>query len=336
MILNNTEVVSQTSAINKVPSKPGLMGALGLYRSETAGSDAVTFDVRENNFHVLDDHLRNAAQRNSSPDTSYDIHTLALPHFPLSKTIGREKLAAVRQFDSTTEQTVANAVASELEMQAELHDLHEEYMLAQMTVNGVLPTDHYGTFSMATEFNVSRPTQTLAYTNPGDILTGLRQAQKKAKEGLTSGGRVGGYVMLCGEDLFEFLINSGDVVRAYELNMSQPNPLLNQIGEVGNGYQAFVLGNTTFILYDDSFTQKDGTPVQPLEDAKGVFLPRGVLGKTFYGPESTLAGLSAGGAKRFARSYMDPQGRYVEVSSEQNTLPILEQFAATVEVDFTP
>ena len=34
-ILNNTQVVDQTSAIERIPFQPGLIGSLGLYRGET-------------------------------------------------------------------------------------------------------------------------------------------------------------------------------------------------------------------------------------------------------------------------------------------------------------
>ncbi|WP_280554360.1 major capsid protein [Halomonas sp. 25-S5] len=335
-ILDNTKVIDQTSAISKVPFKPGLMGALGMYRAETVGSDAISFDVRDNSFHVLDDHLRNVAQKNTTPENGFDIHTIAIPHYPVERTIGREKLAGVRGFNSQQEETVSAAVANELETQAEMHDLHEEFMLSQMTISGVVPTDHFGSIDMAAEFGVTRPTESFTYTNPGDTLASLRSAQKKAKAGLNNGGRVQGYIMLAGEDLFEWMIRNGDVVRAYELNLASPNPLLGELGEIANGYSTFKIGNTTVVLYDDSFGLKDGTSVQPLAADSGVLLPRTTLGRVFYGPESTLSGLGRGGAKRFARSYRDPKDRYIEVSSEQNTLPVLEQFGATVEISFTP
>ena len=41
----------------------------------------------------------------------YDIHTLAIPHYPISNTIGREKLAGIRGFGKEAEMTVAAAVA---------------------------------------------------------------------------------------------------------------------------------------------------------------------------------------------------------------------------------
>ena len=79
-ILNNTQVVDRTTAIERIPFKNGLIGALDLYRTEQVRTDVVTFDVRENNFAILDDHLRNVAQKNSTEDAPFKVHTLPVPH----------------------------------------------------------------------------------------------------------------------------------------------------------------------------------------------------------------------------------------------------------------
>lgn len=326
-ILNNTQVVDQTSAIERIPFQPGLIGSLGLYRGETVRTDAVSFDVRENSLAILDDHLRNVAQKNSTEDSPFDIHTLAIPHYPIVKTLGREKLAGVRAFGSEGEAIVAQAVAQELERQAQRHDVHEEYLKAQMTLNGVVATANYGTINMATEFGVTRPTQTIASAS---VLADLRAAQAKSRAGLMNGGRVQGYILFAGADLFATIIASADVATAYQFSQASGNPLRNELGSVANGYTMFRFGNVDVVLYDDTFTTKTGAVVTVLADDAGVLVPRTELGVSFYGPASTLSGLGGVGSRRFASTYRDPKDRYIEVESEQSTLVINEQFGATV------
>lgn len=327
MILNNSQVIDQTTAIERIPFKPGLIGALNLYKPETVRTDAITFDVRENSLAILDDHLRNVGQKNSTEDQPYDIHTLAIPHYPISKSIGREKLAGVRAFGKEGEAIVANAVAQELEAQAERHDVHEEYLKAAMTLSGVVVTAHYGTINMATEFGVVRPTQALT---PATLLADIRSAMAKSKAGLKTGGRIQGYVALVGADLFETILTSADVKTAYQFSQANGNPLRNELGVVANGYTIFRFGNVDFILYDDTFTTKTGATVSVLADDAGVLVPRTTIGRTFYGPASTLSGLGGVGSRRFAQTYRDAKDRWIEVDSEQSTLVINEQFGATV------
>lgn len=328
-ILNNTQVVDRTSAIERIPFEQGLIGALGLYRTEQVRTDTITFDVRETSFAILDDHLRNVAQKNGSEDTPFKMHTLPVPHYPIVKTLGREKLAGVRGFDKESEQIISQAIANELQKQATRHDVHEEYLKAQMTLNGVVVTNNYGTINMATEFGVTRPTQAIA---PATVLADLQSAMAKSKANLKTGGRVSGYVLFASPALFASIILSEDIKTAYQFSQASGNPLRNELGSVANGYTMFRFGNVDVVLYDDSFTAKDGSPLNVLVDGKGVLVPRTELGATVYAPASTLSGLGSIGSKRFAQTYRDPKDRYVEVESEQSTLVINEQFGATVEI----
>ena len=327
------EVIDQTSAIERVPMKPGLIGALGLFADEVVATDAVSFDVRDNQLGLLDDHLRNVDQKNGNEDEPFAVHTLAIPHYPIAKTIGREKLAGLRAFGQEGELLIAQAVAGELERQAERHDIQEEYLKAAMVLQGVVVTNNYGTINMATEFGVTRPTVNIGTAD--SVAAKLREATNTSKGALRTGGRVAGYVLFAGVELFERILTSSDVAQAYAHTGSGSNPLLNELGSVASGYTSFRFGNVDVVLYDDTFTNKAGQAVSVLDSNKGVLVPRTRIGRTFYGPSSTLSGLGKFGSKRFAQSYRDPKDRYVEVESEQSTLVINEQYGATVLVTFT-
>ena len=328
-ILNNTSVADRTSAIERIPFKQGLIGSLDLYRTEVVRTDTITFDVKETSFAILDDHLRNVAQKNSNEGVPFKMHTLPVPHYPVVKTLGREKLAGVRGFDRESEEIIGNAIAAELEAQAERHDIHEEYLKAQMTLNGVVVTQNYGTIDMAAEFGVTRPTQTVAAAS---VLADIQSAMSKSKKNLFTGGRVAGYVLFASPTLFNAIIKSPDVAQAYQMSQAGANPLRNELGTVANGYSMFRYGNVDVILYDDAFQDKVGNTITVLAANKGVLVPRTKLGATVYAPASTLSGLGKVGSKRFAQTYRDAKDRYIEVESEQSTLVINEQFGATVEI----
>lgn len=324
------EVIDQTQAIERIPMKPGLIGSLGLFAEEVVATDAISFDVRENTLGLLDDHLRNVAQKNGNEDQPFSVHTLAIPHYPIAKTIGREKLAGVRAFGQEGELVIAQAVAGELTRQAERHDVQEEYLKAAMVLQGVVVTNNYGTINMATEFGVTRPTQAIPANGVG-LAAAIRAATNTSKTNLKTGGRVAGYVLFAGVEMFEAILTSPEVAAAYGFTgATGNNPLLNELGSVAAGYTAFRFGNVDIVLYDDTFTNKAGASVSVLASDEGVLVPRTVLGRTFYGPSSTLSGLGSFGSRRFAQSYRDPKDRYVEVESEQSTLVINEQFGATV------
>lgn len=330
MILDNSKVVDQTAAINRVETVPSLISSLGLFRDSTVGSDAITFDVKANSLTVLDDSLRNTRNKNSMEDQEFDMHTLAIPHYAIENTIGRTQLAGVRGFGAETEKAVNVAVAEELVRQAERHDNHEEYLKALMLFKGQIDTNFYGSIDMAAEFNVTRPTNTIAAAD--DLAAKLRAIVKQSKDALKNGGRVRGYMLFAGADLFDLIAGHADAKAAFTGAGYGNNPLLNELGEAGAGYSMFRLGNVDVILYDDTFTKADGTAVEMLANNAGLLVPRTEIGSAFFGPVSKLSGVGSMGAKRFASSYRDPKDRYIEVESEQNTLVVNQQYGATVAI----
>lgn len=327
-ILNNTQVVDRTSAINIIPFKPSLIGALNLFRTETVGSDAITFDVKDNALHVLADHLRNTDGKNTLDPTQFDIHTLAIPHYPIETTISRNKLAGLRGFGKDTENAIESAVSGELERHVEMHDNHLEYLQALMVCQGKIDTTFFGSIDMEAEFGIERTP--IAFDFSGEMEAQLRAAQKVAKDGMTNGGRVSGWIVLAGVTWFNSFMASQSVKEGFQF--VGDSPLRNQLGEVAGGYSMYRYGNVDVVLYDDTFTLKDGSTVQPLGDAEARLIPRTTLGSQFFGPVSKLSGVGSAGAKRFASSYRDPKDRYVELESEQNTLVVMEQIAAVVEL----
>ena len=89
-VLNNTQVQDRTEAINFVKPIPTLLGSLGFFREEFVGSDAITFDVKDNALFVLADQGRNTKDKNSNGIDKYDIHTMAIPHYPIESVVSRK------------------------------------------------------------------------------------------------------------------------------------------------------------------------------------------------------------------------------------------------------
>lgn len=334
--LDSNQVVDRTEAINKIPSKPGLIQSLGFFKTRNVAKDTITFDVRDGAVSTLSDKLRSTSDKNTREEQPYDVHTLAIPHFPVESTISRDQIAGVRGFGSDFERSVASALAEHLEDHQSAIDYHVEYQQAKMLFDAQLVTDHYGTYDMATELGVAQGTKTLSYAAEGDTLRQFREMQSAAKSGLLGGG-ARGYYFLAGEEMYEWLLANADVREAMKHTAWQgANPILGEVDqEVAAGYQAFRLGNTTVVLYDDSFTLADGSQDAPLASTAGLFVPRAEIGKQFFGPENTLSGLSGGGQRAFSRTYRDHMDRFVNVNSETNSLPITEAVASTIKVDFT-
>ena len=322
-ILNNTQVVDRTEAINLINPVPQLIGSLGVFKAAPVATNVIQFDYKEETFNILSDKQRNTAGKNSMAAESYALHSLPVPHYPIENSLTYTELSGIRGFGIDTERAIEVAVADELERQAVRHDVHNEYLRAAMLLNGEVVTSNFGTINVYTEFNVTRQTQAVDMT--AGVLTGFLAATQKAKKG----SQVRGYVCLSCATFFNTLINSAEVKAAYANSQANGNPLRNEMGEVMAGYTVFRYGNIDFILYTDEFSSGSGA-ITILADDEAVLFPRATLGNEWYGPVSKLSGIGASGAKRFASSYRDPKDRYVDVESEQNTLILTTQCAASV------
>ena len=326
-ILNNTQVVDRTEAINLIKPVPQLIGSLGLFKPTPVATNVIQFDYKEDTFNILSDKQRNTTGKNAMATESYRLHSLPIPHYPIENSITYTELSGIRGFGIDTEKTIETAVADELERQATRHDVHNEYLRAAMLLNGEVVTTHFGTINVYSEFGVTR--QTEAVNMASGVLSGFLSATQKAKKGLKNGSQVRGYLCLCGATFFNALINSAEVKVAYANSQANGNPLRNEFWEVMAGYTVFRYGNIDFVLYADEFTDNSGM-VTVLDPDKAVLFPRATLGNEWYGPVSKLSGIGASGAKRFASSYRDPKDRFVDVESEQNTLVLTTQCAASV------
>ena len=326
-ILNNTQVVDRTEAINLVKPIPQLISSLGLFKAAPVATNVIQFDYKEDTFNILSDKQRNTVGKNVMTPESYQLHSLPIPHYPVENSLTYTELSGIRGFGIDTERTIETAVADELERQSLRHDIHNEYLRAAMLLNGQVVTTHFGTIDVYNEFGVTR--QTEAINMGSGVLSGFLSATQKAKRGLKNGSQVRGYICLCGASFFNQMINTAEVKAAYTNSQSNGNPLRNELWEAMSGYTVFRYGNIDFVLYTDEFTDGSGL-ITILDHDKAVLFPRATLGNEWYGPVSKLSGIGASGAKRFASSYRDPKDRFVDVESEQNTLVLTTQCAASV------
>lgn len=326
-ILNNTQVVDQTDGINLVPEVPQLIGSLGLFKAAPVAANVITFDYKEEVFNILQDKVRNTTGKNAMPAESFKVHSLQIPHYPIEQSLTYGQLSGIRGFNTDSERAIETAVADELERQSTRHDVHNEYLRAAMLLNGEVVTSNFGTINVYTEFGVTRQTQAINMTS--GVLTSVLAATQKARKGLKNGSPVRGYLCFCGAGFFNSLINAPEIKAAYANSQASGNPLRNELGLAMAGYTVFRYGNVDFVLYTDEFTTASGT-VSVLGADAAVMVPRAEIGVEWYGPVSKLSGIGASGAKRFASSYRDPKDRFVDVESEQNTLVLVTQAAASV------
>ena len=77
-ILNNTQVVDRTEAINLVKPVPQLISSLGLFKAAPVATNVIQFDYKEDTFNILSDKQRNTVGKNVMTPESYQLHSLPI------------------------------------------------------------------------------------------------------------------------------------------------------------------------------------------------------------------------------------------------------------------
>lgn len=329
---NSTKVVDRTGSINKIKTLPSLYTSLGLFEEIGTVADSITFDVRDNSFFVLDDHLRNTKDVNGLDERPYDVHTMPIGHFPVETTITRNQLANQRGFGENGLPSVAGAIASELEQHATTHEYHRDYMFNR-ALNGSVPYTKLPSVNLYTEFGVTKPTLSMDLgVSTTAVQAKVREATRMSKAGLTNGGHVRGFYGFCSVSFFEALVGHEKVEQAYLNFQGAPNPLRDYLGDVAEQYQVFKFGGVTWIAADDTYSKADGSTVDGIADDTALLVPNTRIGRAYFGPSKTLSGLGGVGQRVFARTYRDERDRFIIAESEANILPVVEQIGSIVEL----
>lgn len=332
---NSVKVVDRTEAINNIETIPSLFTSLGIMEEIGVAADSITFDVRDNYLAVLNDHKRNVAQVNGLEEKVYDVHTLAIGHFPIETTITREQLAQNRGFNKAGRDSVAEAVVSELEYHAEQHEYHRDFMFAR-ALNGEVAYTNFPSVNFYTEFGIVKPTESIDLSSTtAEINAMLNSAMRKSKDGYKAGGRIRGFYGLCSPEFFDDLMQAPTFRELYTSVDAAPNPLRDMLPQIAGQYRSFSFGGVTWIQVDDEYTQRAGSKVPAIAAGKALLVPNAPLGKVYYGPSKVLSGLGQSGQRVFASTYRDERDRFILCESEANILPIVEQIGAIVELTNT-
>ncbi|WP_372437367.1 major capsid protein [Pseudomonas chlororaphis subsp. aureofaciens] len=315
-------VANLTAAVNKLPSIPGKVGAMGLFDEKGVTSTSVIIDEREGRLVLVPNTSRNddPAPIKGSKRKRKTFETL---HLPLNRPILPSQLQGVAAFgQESATAPVATVINDNLQELKNSIEATREFQRVGALRGKLLDADGEVITDLFKEFEVSQKKITVALGNAG---TNVRKAcldAKRYSESKLGGVMVTGFRALCGPDWFDAMIDHEKVKAAFA-NYQEAQDRLG--GDVRSG---FTFGGIEFIEYDVTVS---GQRFIPADIAQVFPVARGVF-RMFNAPANYNETVNTIGQPFYSKAEERKMGKGWDLEAQANPLAMCLFPEALVEL----
>lgn len=316
-----------TDAFIKMAYAPARVGQLGYFRSQGVSTTSVLVEWKNDQLALIQTSPRGGVG-SSKGNVKRNLQAIAIPHLEKNANILADEVQGVRVFGSEDNTEAVQAKVNE--RLAELRQDHEltwEHMRISAIQGKVLDADASVLLNLFTTFNVSQSTGTVSpnsSTDEGDALRGEIVAIQRSIEGVLGATPIAGFRAFCGPTFFDTLRADLGVVQT--LRYADPASLLRQgansrVFEFGGVVWEEYRGGTSYIAADEAYVVPEGPAVD-------IF-------RQYNAPADFIGTVNTLGLPLYARTYPDPEERFVKLHTQSNPLFICLRPDAVVKVTLT-
>jgi hypothetical protein len=335
------DVVTMTAAIEKLPSVPGFLGGLGLFKASSVPTTSVMVEERSGKLYIL-----NTAQRGSQKQTpegyntaskgTRKVRTFAIPHVPMFDEVLAESYQNVRAFGTEDQlEGPQSAVNDKLEVMKQSHEMTWEWHRAGCIKGLVLDADLSTIYDYFAEFGLSQTVQNFDFTDagtfdsadPSEIMIQNCLNLQRTMKSLLGGTPMKGIMVLAGDNWFDAFVQHSTVRRAYELYNAN-----SWAREVKGDDVGFEFGGITFKNYNDYIGT---TEFQDTNTATAIPLGIPDLFEEIAGPGDMMECVNTKGKPLYAKQEDLPFGKGVRLHTQSNVLMICNRPGVIVKLTKT-
>jgi len=324
-------LVATTEALRLIPQTYGRIRNSGIFRDEPVAYTTVRI-VRE--FDTLS--VVPLASRGSGGAAlkrpTRDAIFLDIGHLPLVSKVEadavRERLGWGTNVSDMAD-AIAPAVAQELQAHRNAHAITHELWLAHALKGKLLDADGTEIYDFFSVFSVTQNTKALALSASTTKMRTECVSIARMIEDALGADIATGSALWCSRSFFDAFIEHSQVKAAY----SGYAEASQKIG--GDLRTGFVFGGLTISEYHAII---NGSTLIP--EGEAIAFPLGTQNtfSTYWGPSNlqSMQNIGAvGTVGPFALQTLDEKGRFVEVNSEMNILPLCKRPGCLVKVTMT-
>jgi len=322
-------LVTMTKGINVIPNNYGRIRELGLFRDEGITQRTVVFDEDNGVLNLLKTQPWGAPAAVNKRGKG-KTRSFAIPHIPLDDRISPSDFQGVRQFDTAGLPATLNSVMGKvLGGMRNKHAITLEHLRMGAVKGVILDSDASTLYDLFTEFGISQEVVDMGFdVQTTVVIDKCRQICRYIEDHLF-GEVMTGVHCLCDRVFFDALISHPYVEKFYVGHAA----FLSNAGIGTDPRKGFFFGGITFEEYSGTATDADGNARPFIAEGEAHFFPKGTMGSfvNYYAPADYIETVNTMGMPLYAKQVMEKAGRWVDVLTESNPLPLCRRPAFLVK-----
>lgn len=317
------ELTDWTEEINIIPNSWGTIQALGIFQDEPVAEHSVTFEKITKDGALIVDRVR-GDRSNVNKDYAREVHSFAVPHFPLSDYISPNDIQGKRAYGNPNAAEALSFVRErKMERIMRDHAWTLEAARAQaLTLGTVYAPNGTVAQNWYTEFGKTQQTVNFQFTSSTlDVVAGVESVIAAIQD---NGGMVtlSGVAFLCSPTWFATFIAHNKVQTAYTYFTStgQANPLRERLAPTAAaantlaGHRTFEYAGAVFIEMRDAY---NGVPLIPVDTAVAVPLGTDYF-RTYISPANRFFTVNTLGERVYFFETPSLDGTEIKIDTEAN------------------
>lgn len=311
-------LAEMTQAINILPNLYTSLGEIGLFEFEGVTQRSVIIEQTEGKLSLLPSQPWGAPATVGSRE-GRSMRSFAVPHIPHDDAITVADVQGIRAVGSDDPEQVAAVMNRKLRLMRRKHAATREYMEIN-ALRGIVK-DGAGTtlYNYFTEFSLAQISVDFVLGTAGTNVQGkCRDVLRNMEDNLLGETMTSAHALVSGE-FFDKLIGHPKAEDAYKYFTSAGgNPLREDMR------RRFPFMGIMFEEYRGSVTLSNGTTERLIPAGEGICFPIGTMDTfTTYGaPANLLETANTVGQEIYARQMIEPKGRWIDLMTEANILPV--------------
>jgi len=323
-----------TAAIQRFPHAPTIINNMGLFREIPVNSTNIVIE-EQNGMLTLVPTTKRGGPGIPSQDPKRAVRSFRVPHIQLDDAVMADDALNVRSFGSADAMSgVGEIISRKLETMRRSIDVTDEWLRSQ-ALNGIIvyPTGSVdATLNLFTEFGTSLQTVALLLSTSTTAVAALAASIRDAIETAMGSTPYTGIVCLCSKLLFRSLIAHALVRTFYADFQKMYN--LNQVTFVEKNRRVFEWENITWVEMSDA-------PVSNkylyggIASGEGTAFPIGAdIFHSYIAPADIVEAAGTLGQSVYARQYIQPDGKSVNLEVQRNALSLCTRPRALIHIDY--